>query len=407
MTQTSHSKLSALLACALLSAASLRSQENFIGSFAEPVDGGNLDIGNSSFDGVSVAVLTPRWHESEALGTGLGAARWRNMLFAIRGVQGKIVTFNLSMAPAATGIMILDMDSASFNRVQPVWSYDSSNRTWTPFDTVKRLKPKRHAHVGCQVFPANSVADTTGTVQVTTSSARKGDYGWEFSNATPFAQDVVYISINEQYPVNEFYSWMESNILTNPWVHPTKSEVTPNSFLIGYQSGASPSGTDPAFSRTVPDMPLYGFTISDPLQNPKKVVVLVSGQHPYEGQTKASLEGALLWILDPNRPAGQPPTGASSSPWSTCSSTRPANTPASGGATSSTPCGTPTATGTRRSPSPRRITASTPSSSTKTQCAPTSRRLVSARFPMRCSTFTRITATRHPPTTTCSGPTMP
>src|SRR5580658_1814776 len=99
MTKSPCPKIGVLLACALLSAVPLRSQENFIGSFAEPVDGGNLDIGNSSFDGVSVAVLTPRWHESEALGTGLGAARWRNMLFAIRGVQGKIVTFNLSMAP--------------------------------------------------------------------------------------------------------------------------------------------------------------------------------------------------------------------------------------------------------------------------------------------------------------------
>ena len=274
--------------------------ENFIGSFAEPADGGNLDIQYSTYDG-SVAVLTPRWHESEALGTGFGAARWRNMLFAIRGVQGKIVTFRLPMMPKGTGVMIHNMDSVSFNILQPVWSYDSANRTWTPFDTVNHFKPDAADTPGT-TFPNDSVIDNSGTVQVTTGSPRREDYGWQFSNATPFTQDIVYVSINEQYPVNEFYTWLESNIFTNPWVHGTKSEVVPGTFMIGYQSGASPSGTDPAFGRTVPDMPLYGFTISDPAQNPTKVVLLVSGQHPYEGQTKASLRGALEWILDPNDP---------------------------------------------------------------------------------------------------------
>jgi hypothetical protein len=274
-------------------------EETFHGSFAEPRDGGNLDVTLSTFDG-TVAYLVPRWHESEALGHGPGARRWRNMLFAIRGVQGKIVTFHLPAVPTQTGAMVHNMDSATINLVEPVWSYQAEQRTWNAFTVVDCLKPDDADDLGA-VFPADSVVDNSGKIVVKASSARREDYGWVFQNTTPFTEDVVYVSINEHYPVQEFYAWLENEVLSHTWVQPTASQTAPGSFMIGYQSGATV--TTGAFSRTIEDTPLYAFKIQDPAARPTKVVMLVSGQHPYEGQVKAVLRGALEWILDPNDPA--------------------------------------------------------------------------------------------------------
>lgn len=279
--------------------AGLPAHETFHGSFAEPADGGNLDVVHSTFDG-EVAYLVPRGHESEALGAGSTARRWRNMLFAIRGVKGKIVTFHLPVQPAETGDLVHTLDTATINLIEPVWSYQPTHREWTPFEAVDTLKPDGANGRGTR-FPADSVADNSGRVAVRPSAARTEDYGWVFRNREPFTEDVVYVSINEQYPVLEFYDWLESKVLPHDWVQPTASEVKPGTALIGYQSGGrSETG---AFSREIPDTPLYAFQIRDPQATPTKVVMLVSGQHPYEGQTKAALQGALEWILDPTDPA--------------------------------------------------------------------------------------------------------
>lgn len=288
-----------MVAAAVASAVLVSGQEGAPIPFSEPADGGNLDVRRSTFDG-AVAYLVPRWHESEALGSGPGARRWRNMLFALRGVKGKTVTFHLPARPPETGVMVHNMDAATTNLIEPVWSYEAGSRAWNAFTVVDCMRPDAADTPGA-VFPTDSVVDNSGTVVVKTSSGRREDYGWVFRNTTPFTEDVVYVSINEHYPVQAFYGWLEKEVFTHPWVSPTSSELVSNTFLIGYQAGATGDGQ--AFSRTISDTPLYAFKIQDPTAHPSKVVMLVSGQHPYEGQTKAALHGALEWILDPNDPA--------------------------------------------------------------------------------------------------------
>lgn len=253
-----------LLASALLAAsaaAAVTTSENFIGSFAEPRDGGNLDLAYSSFDGTTVTIV-PRAHASEAVG---GAVRWRNVLFAIRGVQGKTPVFRLPLTSPGSGRMILSGDAISFQNIKLVWSYEPNAVKWNAFDTHTR----------------------TGTAA--------SSWRIEAQNVAPFTEDVVYVSINEHYPVGDYYEWLESQVFVHPRVRPTASEVEPGSFVIGYQSGAAASS---ACSRAVPDMPLFGFVIRDPAAQPTQVVMLVSGQHPYEGQNKVALESAVEWILN-------------------------------------------------------------------------------------------------------------
>lgn len=240
-------------------------QESFVGSFAEPRDGGNLDTTLSSFDGLAVTIV-PRAHASEAVS---GASRWRTMWFAVRGVAGKAPAFRLPLISPGSGKSILSGDLVSFQNIKMVWSYEPKPAKWNSFETYTR----------------------------TGSSA--STWVVEGRNSQPFTQDVVYVSINERAAVEDFYEWLEASVLTHPLVRPTPSEAAPGTFVIGYQSGA-PAAT--ACSRAVPDMPLFGFVVRDPAATPTKLVVLVSGQHPYEGQNKVALRAALDWILNSTTP---------------------------------------------------------------------------------------------------------
>jgi hypothetical protein len=235
-------------------------QESFAGSFAEPADGGNIDTDLSSFDGETVTII-PRSHANEAIG---GATRWRNVLFAIRGMEGRNPTFLLPLFSPKNGKMILAGDPASVSNIKLVWSYDSNAVKWNDFEQHTR----------------------TGTGTTTWKVAAK--------NQEVFNQDVVYVSINERYSVADFYDWLEGDVFNHGFVHPTPSEAKPGTFVIGYQSGAPANA---AFSRTIPDMPLFGFVIQDPAASDTKLVMLVSGQHPYEGQNKVALQAAVDWIL--------------------------------------------------------------------------------------------------------------
>lgn len=250
---------------ALLGLAPLGAAEAFVGSFAEPSDGGNLDTRYSSFDGSTVTIV-PRAHPSEALN---GGVRWRNVLFAVRGMAGKAPAFRLPLTSPGSGRSILASDAVSFQNVKLVWSYEPNAVKWNAFDS--------HTRTG-----ATSAAWTV-----------------EARNREPFTQDVVYVSINEHFPVADYYEWIESEVLVHPLVSATPSETTPGTFVIGYQSGAAASA---ACSRPIPDMPLFGFVIRDPAEQPRKVVVLVSGQHPYEGQNKVALQAAVDWILKSTTP---------------------------------------------------------------------------------------------------------
>lgn len=250
-----------LIASAAWMGATVAPTETFVGSFAEPADGGNIDTRYSTFDG-STVVIVPRSHSNEAIS---GSTRWRNALFAVRGMQGLNPTFRLPLVSPGSGKMILSGDLASFRNIKLVWSYEPNAMKWNAFDTYTR----------------------TGS----------GSTTWkvEARNTTPFTQDVVYVSINEHFPVADFYDWIETDVLTHALVRPTASEASPGTFVIGYQSGA-PAST--ACSRPVTDMPLYGFVIRDPAAQPKQLIMLVSGQHPYEGQNKIALQSAVDWILN-------------------------------------------------------------------------------------------------------------
>lgn len=241
-------------------AAAAPAAERFIGPFAEPSDGGNLDTALSTFDGTRV-VIVPRAHANEALA---GAVRWRNVFFAVRGVAGKSPVFELPLVSPGSGRSVLSADLVSLSNISLVWSYEPNPGKWNAF--------ARHARSGA--------GPTTWKV--------------EAENDRPFEHDVVYVCINERLPVAQFYQWLEDAVFPHPFVRPTPSEVKPGTFVIGYQSGASASA---ACSRDIPDMPLFGFVIQDPAERPTKLVMLVSGQHPYEGQNKVALEAAVEWIL--------------------------------------------------------------------------------------------------------------
>jgi hypothetical protein len=250
----------AFIAFGLCTCATVTAQETFLGSFAEPRDGGNLDTALSTFDG-STVVIVPRAHASEAVG---GGTRWRNVLFAIRGMQGRSPAFLLPMVSPGSGKAILTGDLASFQNIKLVWSYQPNAVKWKSFD--------RQTHAGASASTLRLAA----------------------KNNAAFEHDVVYVSINEHFPVAEFYEWLEADVFTHPLVRSTPSEATAGTFIIGYQSGAAASAS---FSREIPDMPLFGFVIKDPAARQTKLVMLVSGQHPYEGQNKVALQAAVDWIL--------------------------------------------------------------------------------------------------------------
>lgn len=253
------------LLCGLMAVGGVFAEESFVGSFAEPIDGGNLDTALSKFDGSTVTIV-PRAHPSEALG---GATRWRNVFFAVRGVRGKAPTFSLPLMSPGSHRLILSGNSVSFENIQLVWSYEPNPSRWNRFDHYVR----------------SGVDSTSWKV--------------EAANEAPFAQDVVYVSINEHSNVADFYEWLEADVFTHPFVSATASEVQPHSFIIGFQSGAPASA---ACSRAIPDMPLYGFVVRDPASHPRKLIMLVSGQHPYEGQNKVALKAAVEWMLHSKSP---------------------------------------------------------------------------------------------------------
>ncbi len=250
-----------VIAVALSGAAAIAASETFVGCFAEPADGGNLDTRLSTFDGKTVVVV-PRGHPSEALD---GEVRWRNVLFAIRGMRGKNPTFALPLTSPGSGESILAGNPISFHNIKLVWSYTAHSGTWHDFESTARL------------------GDDPATWEI------------ESSNDVPFTKDIVYVSINEHAPVEEFYGWLKADVFTHKFIRPTPSAIHPDSFVIGYQTGAPASD---ACSRAVPDMPLFGFVITDPAEHPTKLVMLVSGQHPYEGQNKVALRAAVDWVLN-------------------------------------------------------------------------------------------------------------
>lgn len=258
-------KVVACLALLLLASASTRADEHFVGAFAEPRDGGNLDTTRSTFDGTSVLIV-PRSHSSEAIN---GGTRWRNVHFAVRGVAGRAPVFKLPLTSPGTGKTILAGDTVSFQNLKLVWSYEPNAVKWNAFDS--------HMRVG----------------------RTSAEWRIDAQNTAPFTQDVVYVSVNERFPVADFYEWLEADVFAQPLVAPSPSEVTAGTFVIGYQSGAPASS---ACSRAIPDMPLFGFVIRDPAENPTKLVVLVSGQHPYEGQNKIALQAAVNWITKSTSP---------------------------------------------------------------------------------------------------------
>jgi hypothetical protein len=235
--------------------------EQFVGCFAEPIDGGNLDTALSTYDGDRVTIV-PRAHASEAVA---GATRWRNVLFAIRGMKGKSPVFELPLISPGNGSRSLSVDVQSWSNIGLVWSYEADPSKWNSFGM--------HTRIG------------------------SGPETWRIQakNVEPFENDVVYVSINERASVAQFYEWLETKVFGHPRVSPTPSEVKPGTYIIGYQSGAEAS---PVCSRAIPDMPLFGFVIKDPGAKPTQLVMLFSGQHPYEGQNKVALEAAVDWILN-------------------------------------------------------------------------------------------------------------
>ncbi len=243
----------------------LEAEEAFIGAFAEPPDGGNLDTRNSTFDG-STVVIVPRAHASEAIA---GAIRWRNVLFAIRGMKGRAPTFELPLISPKTHRRILSADPVSLQHIKLVWSYEPNAMKWNAFDHYER------------------------------TGADAKSWKVRAVNHAAFEHDVVYVSINEHFPVSDYYEWLETEVFVHRFVRLTPSESVPGSFVIGFQSGAPASA---ACSRTIPDMPLFGFVVRDPAAKPRKLVMLVSGQHPYEGQNKIALQAAVDWILKSTSP---------------------------------------------------------------------------------------------------------
>ena len=143
-----------------------------------------------------------------------GGGKWRWLYFKATGVQGTSPTFSISRNFAGDATP----GPHELEEHEMVYSYDNEN--WSFFDN-----------------------NNLGAVNYT------------FSNATPFAQDEVYVAFAIPYSYGRSAAHTQS-VLASPWAAPT---VSGNAMGV---IGQSPSRVDD-FGRTIPELDLFAYRITD------------------------------------------------------------------------------------------------------------------------------------------------
>jgi hypothetical protein len=117
-----------------------------------------------------------------------------------------------------------------------------------------------------------------------------GSY-YRFSNNTPFTQDELWFAYGLPYPWAATVAHT-ATVANSPWVSPTPSADA--NLVVGFSN----DGTLTDLGRPVPQLPIYGYLISDAsAPGPKTVVVLTTGNHPNETTGTYTFEGMVDFLL--------------------------------------------------------------------------------------------------------------
>lgn len=120
---------------------------------------------------------------------------------------------------------------------------------------------------------------------------------YRFSNLGPFTADVVWLAYALPYPWAATEAHMD-RVSASPWVFPTPSAD------VDFVLGASNAGNLTDRGRPVPQLPMYGYLITDPESTgPKTVVVLTTGTHPNETTGSYTFDGLVDFVLSDDQRA--------------------------------------------------------------------------------------------------------
>jgi hypothetical protein len=180
---------------------------------------------------------------------------WRWMHFKATGVLGATPTFTITQNFAGDSTPGLhELQEHEF-----VYSYDQQN--WRFFDNNQLL--------------------ATNTDK------------FQFSNATPFSENTVYIAYAIPYSYAKSVAHTQT-VIGSPWAAPTVSANA--SGVIGQTRAATDD-----LGRSIPALNLYGYRITDPSTDSptvaKKKVGLGSGLHAGETLGTYTLEGLVDWLI--------------------------------------------------------------------------------------------------------------
>ena len=113
---------------------------------------------------------------------------------------------------------------------------------------------------------------------------------YRFSNDAAFTADVIWLAYALPYPWEATEQHMDK-VAASPWVSPSPSADA--NFVLGLSN----DGTLTDLGRAVPQLPIYGYLISDPSPGPREVVVITTGNHPNETTGSYTFEGVIDFIL--------------------------------------------------------------------------------------------------------------
>jgi hypothetical protein len=183
---------------------------------------------------------------------------WRWMYFKATGVLGAMPTFTITQNFAGDSTP----GPHELRDHEFVYSYDNQN--WNFFD--------------------NNALLATNTDK------------FQFSNATPFSQNTVYVAYAIPYPYAKSVAHAQT-VIASPWAAPT---VSANAAAV---IGQTRAGTDD-LGRSIPALNLYAYRISDPATDSptvaKKKVGLSTALHAGETLGTYTFEGLIDWLISPD-----------------------------------------------------------------------------------------------------------
>jgi predicted deacylase len=208
----------------------------------------NLSLSSVTPNGLTSTVFVRnRWF------TGDNSAGARSCFFHVTGVNGKTPVFDIDRSN-------MEISNAT-NKF--LWSYTGAMGTWNAF--------------------TNTTRESSPNV-------------YRVSNATAFAQDTVYVSMQYPWPVGYTLPWITTLEATGHVSYPPSGSGT---YLYGTRT-ATTNGSTAGVGDVIPAQPLYGFRVGTtgnaPSGLPKKKMVLMSGLHASEDVGNYALKGAVDFL---------------------------------------------------------------------------------------------------------------